>query len=284
MNEVRNRTAEKVTTVNISSSSQSLDRQFVSGTMDLPGFIDYARKGLGLDAVEIEDKHFADTGDAYLGEIRDRCADNGLAIANLAFFNSFGYPTRAENLAEVERARQWMDVAGKLGCANFRLFAGWMGGPDREIGFACSILPKPAEAWDTMVECLSLVCREAAGRGLSVVLENHNHGGFLSVSDDVLKLFSEVDADNLSLLLDTGNYADGIPGIAKTLHLATRHIHLKCREIREDGSDAAFDLATILGMVKAAGFKGCVSLEYEGTQDEKTVLPQLVRFVRERLA
>ena len=260
-----------------------MDRLFASGSMDLFDFIDYARDGLGLDAVEFEDKHFASVDGEYLAKVAGHCRDNRLDIANLAFFNSFGYPTREENLAEVGRAVDWMKAATALGCANFRLFAGWMGGPDREIGFAGSILPKTPEAWEGMIECVGMVCAEAAKRGLNVVIENHNHGGFLSLSSDVLRLFSEVRAGNLSLLLDTGNYADGIPGIEKTLHLATRHIHLKCREIQEDGSDAAFDLARIVDLIRDGGFAGNLSLEYEGTQDEKAVLPRLVAFVRKRL-
>lgn len=251
--------------------------------MNLFDFIDYARDGLGLDAVELEDKHFEAIDKDYLVKVARRCAENRLGMANLAFFNSFGYPTREENLAEVGRAVDWMKVAAALGCVNFRLFAGWMGGPDREIGFAGSILPKTPEAWAMMTECVEMVCAEAGKRNLNVVIENHNHGGFLSVSADVLRLFSQVKAGNLSLLLDTGNYADGIAGIEKTLHLATRHIHLKCKEILDDGSDAAFDLARIVDLIRDGGFAGNLSLEYEGIQDEKSVLPLLVGFVRKRL-
>lgn len=252
--------------------------------MDLFDFIAYAREGLELDAVEIEDKHFAKPNDAYLNKVRTECERHRLEIANLAFFNSFGFPSRYDNLSEIARAKLWMDAAVKLGCRNFRIFAGWMGGPDREIGFKGSILPKTPEAWKQMVECIGIVCGEAKKLNLNVVVENHNHGGFLSVSDDVLRLFEEVKSDNLSLLLDTGNYADGIAGIGRTLHLVNRHIHLKCREIGEDGSDRAFDLVKILDMIKASSFSGNISIEYEGTQDELSVLPKLVKFVRQKLA
>lgn len=260
-----------------------MDRLFASGEMDLFGFITYAKEGLALNGVEIEDKHFAERGDAYLKKVREACAKAGLDIVNLAFFNSFGFPTREENLNEVRRAGEWMDAAVALGCRTFRIFAGWMGGPDLEIGFKGSILPKTPEAWSTMAECVGLACAEAKKRGLAVVIENHNHGGFLSVSDDVLKLFSQVKADNLSLLLDTGNFADGIAGIVRTLHLVKRHVHLKCRDIRDDGSDNAFDLEKILSTVKGGGYNEVISIEYEGTQNERMVLPKLVKFVKDRV-
>ena len=268
----------------ISSSSQSVDRLFISGKMDIFDFINYARVGLALDAVVFEDKHITSTDNAYLEKISEACLKQKLEIANLAFFNSFGFPGKDENLAEVERAVKWMDVAVKLGCRNFRIFAGWMGGPDREIGFRGEILPKTPEAWEMMVECVNTVCERARERKLNVVIENHNHGGFLSVSDDVLRLFSQVRADNLSLLLDTGNFADGIQGIKNTIHLARRHIHLKCREIQENGSDSAFDLSGILAIVRSGKFTGNISIEYEGTQNELDVLPRLIKFVKAELA
>lgn len=268
----------------IACSSQSFDRLFAAGQMDAFDFIEYAKDGLGLDGVEFEDKHITDTNPAYLARIGKACSERGLAVANLAFFNSFGFPTREENLAEVERAARWMDVAAGLRAENFRIFAGWMGGPDREIGFNGSILPKTPEAWNGMVECVIAACREAAKRLLPAVIENHNHGGFLSTSADVERLFREAKAENLSLLLDTGNYADGLDGVRKTIQRAKRHIHLKCREIRPDGRDAAFDLDAVLDIVTGSGFSGNLSIEYEGTQEEKAVLPRLVGFIRNKIA
>jgi len=264
----------------ISCSSQSLDRQFLNKKMDLPGFIRYASRTLGIPCIEIEDKHFASTTPQYIASIRAEVESNRLAVANLAFFCSFGYPTEAQNDAELARAVEWMGVARSIGSPNFRIFAGWMGGQDPEIGRKGPAVAKSAAAWDTMIGYVKAACDRAREHGLNPVIENHNHGGFLSYSEEVLRLFAEVNRDNLTLLLDTGNYVDGLEGIEKTAHLAKRHVHLKAGVIREDGRDSSYDFDAILAVLKKNGFDGALSIEYEGSQDESVCLPRIVAYLR----
>ena len=264
----------------ISCSSQSLDRQFLAGRMDLFGFIRFARERLGISCVELEDKHFLNTSADYLAKVRAEAERSGVAFANMAFFCSFGFPTKQENDAELQRAFTWMEAAKALGSTQFRIFAGWMGGPDRDIGVKGPPVEKPEAAWKAMVGYVKAACERARGHGLNVVIENHNHGGFLSSSKDVLRLFDEARAANLTLLLDTGNFVDGLDGIARTIHLVKHHIHLKVKEIRDDGRDAHYDLDGILRIIRGSSFDGTISVEYEGTQDEDACLPKLVAHLK----
>jgi L-ribulose-5-phosphate 3-epimerase len=266
----------------ISCSSQSLDRRFAAKTMDLAGFVRYAAERLRIPCVEFEDKHFEGTAPAYLRGIRAEAEHRGLSVANLAFFCSFGYPTRGENDAELARAVQWMEAARTLGSPTFRIFAGWMGGNDPEIGRKGPPVAKSAAAWNTMIGYVQAACDTAREFGLNVVIENHNHGGFLSYSHEVLKLFKEVARDNLSLLLDTGNYVDDLDGIRKTVHLVKHHVHLKAGDIREDGRDRRYDFDATLDILEKAGFAGTLSIEYEGTQDEFDCLPRIVSYLNSR--
>ena len=267
----------------IACSSQSLDRHFQKSSMDLPAFFKFAATTLAIPSVELEDKHFTGTSPDYLEGLRKEAERCGLSVANIAFFCSFGFPVKEQNDAELERAFAWMQVAKALQCTRFRIFAGWMGGPDREIGTKGSAVEKPEAAWATMIGYVKAACDRARRHGLEVVIENHNHGGFLSHSKDVLRLFSEARADNLSLLLDSGNFVDGLEGIAKTIHLVKHHVHLKVGEIREDGRDNLYDLDAILGVIRKSGFAGTISIEYEGVQDEYTCLPKLVTYLKSTL-
>jgi sugar phosphate isomerase/epimerase len=267
----------------IACSSQSLDRQFAAGRMDLPGFIRYAAEGLAIPCVELEDKHFESASPRYLKRLAEEVEKRGLEVANIAFFCSFGYPTREENDAELARAAEWMEAARALGSPNFRIFSGWMGGPDREIGKAGPPVQKTEAAWTAMAGYVQAACEQARRRGLNAVIENHDHGGFLSESKDVLRLFSEVRADNLSLLLDTGNYTDGLAGIERTVHLVKRHVHLKAGRIAADGRDEVYDFDAILAVLRGSGFDGTISIEYEGAQDELSVLPRIVGYLKKAL-
>ncbi|MCL2163089.1 MAG: sugar phosphate isomerase/epimerase [Oscillospiraceae bacterium] len=261
-------------------SSQSLDRKFFSKEMHLFSFIQYAYKQ-GFRVIELEDKHLESTEKAYLDKVRNYMGKYGITCANIAFDNSFGYPSTEKNFAEVERARTWMDVALELGTPNFRLFAGWMGGLDPGLGTKGPTVQKQASAWDEMVLCMQKGCAIAKEKGLHVVIENHNHGGFLSSSFDVINLFAQLDKNVASLLLDTGNYIDNMEGIERTVDMATRHIHLKLNTIVGDGSDSVYDLPAIIDLIIKAGFTGSLSLEYEGVQEEYDVLPKVTRFVND---
>lgn len=266
----------------ISCSSQSFDRLFAAKKMDLAGFIRYAAETLRIPCVELEDKHFSGIDPAHLKGIRNEVKRHRLSVANVAFFCSFGYPTREQNDAELARAVQWMHAARTLGSPNFRIFAGWMGGPDPGIGRTGPAVPKPEQAWDAMVRHVRSACDRAREFGLNVVIENHDHGGFLSYSHEVLRLFRETARDNLSLLLDTGNFVDDLDGIRKTVHLVKHHVHLKCGDIGEDGRDRKYDFDATLDILEKAGFGGTLSIEYEGTQDEFDCLPRIVSYLKSR--
>lgn len=266
--------------IKLSCSSQSLDHLFLQNKTTLFDFADYCADVLGVKYIEVEDKHFASTDPAYVEELKKYFASKGLQVCNIAFDCSFGYPTPEENRAQIERAKAWMPIGKALGCPNFRLFAGWMGGPDPEIHKKGPAVQKPETAWAEMVECVCELCDYGKKQNLSIVIENHNHGGFLSASKDVLRLFHEAEKDNLSLLLDTGNYVDGLDGIRATMHLVKRHVHLKINEVAEDGHDMLYDLPAILDILTESGYDGTLSIEYEGEQDEKVYIKKVTDYVR----
>lgn len=267
----------------LSCSSQSLDHLFMQGKVTLFDFADYCADVLGVKYIEVEDKHFTSTDPAYVAELKAYFDSKGLTVCNIAFDCSFGYPTPEQNRAQIERAKEWMPIGKALGSPNFRLFAGWMGGPDPEIHKKGPAVQKPETAWAEMVECVQELCDYGKEMGLSIVIENHNHGGLLSASKDVLRLFNETGKDNLSLLLDTGNYVDGLDGIRATVHLVKKHAHLKINEVAEDGHDTMYDLPAILDVLKGAGYEGSLSIEYGGEQDEKIYIKKVTDYVRDYL-
>lgn len=268
----------------LSCSSESFNSLIQKGEMSLESYISYAAKTLKLTHIELESGHFTPAQRDNPAIIKKRLQDNGIQLANLAFFCSFGFPTEAENEAELTRAIQWMDIAKILGSMNFRIFAGWMHGPCTGLGFSGEVQRKPVEAWETMLRFVQRACAEAKKRGLPVVIENHNHGGFLSQSGDVLRLFQDLPPQTLTLLLDTGNYADGISGIERTIHLAPRYVHLKAKDIAEDGQDARYPVDFVVNILKKQGFSGTLSIEYEGEQDPRACIPWLLARLRTLIA
>ena len=112
-------------------------------------------------------------------------------------------------------------------------------------------------------------------------------GSFLrnlvQTTDDVLRIFAAVPSPALGLLLDTGNYVDGLASIRRTAHLA-RHVHAKFRRVGPDGRDALVDHAAVVAELRAAGYQGCLSVEYEGEEPGAQAVPRALRHLREVLA
>jgi sugar phosphate isomerase/epimerase len=134
-----------------------------------------------------------------------------------------------------------------------------------------------------MLAALRGVTAAAERAGVQLVLENHNHGGFIQTADDVLAIFQAVGSPALALLLDTGNYLDGLASIRRTAGLA-RHVHAKFRRVGPDGRDAFVDHAAVVTELDRVGYAGCLSIEYEGEEAPETAVPRAVAYLKHLLA
>ena len=251
-------------------SSESYNDVLASGALTLRDWFRVCAEDLGLRAVELEDKHIGDPTPARLDDLRAAAARYGLEIVNIAFMNDFGAADDARRRAEEGRTVAWMDVSRRLGSRFLRTFAGWPEG-DR------------AARWEAMVQALRAVCARAAASGVRLVMENHNHRGFIQTADDAARALAAVDSPALGLLLDTGNYLDGPASIARTAGHAW-HVHAKFTRPDAGGRDARIDQEAALRHLRAAGYTGCVSVEYEGEEASRTAVPRIVSYLRTVMA
>jgi len=254
----------------IACSSESYNDDLGAGRLQLAEWLRLCAEELGLAGVELEDKHIGAPTPERLAELRLTAERYGLAIVNIALMNNFGVAAAAGRRAEEARTREWMDVSRRLGSRFLRTFAGW---PEGER----------AVRWPDMIASLRSVSREAERLGVRLVMENHNHGGFVQTSADVLTILNEVRSPALGLLLDTGNYLDGLASIERTAGLA-RHVHAKFTRVGPDGRDASVDHDAAAAVLRAAGYNGWVTVEYEGPEPGRTAVPRAVTYLRQAFA
>jgi L-ribulose-5-phosphate 3-epimerase len=252
--------------VYLGCSSQSYDDALRAGRLTLAEWLRLAAEELGLEAVELEDKHIGEPTPVRLNELRATAARYGLQIVNIAFMNDFGVADDARRRGEEDRTVAWMDVSRRLGSRYLRTFAGWPEGERRAL-------------WPAMLRALRAVCARAEAAGVRLVMENHNHRGFVQTAGDVEAILGHVGSPALGLLLDTGNYLDGAQSIARTAALAW-HVHAKFTSPAPDGRDRHVDHDEVLGILRAAGYAGCVSVEYEGEEPGASAVPRIVSYLR----
>ena len=251
-------------------SSESYGPALAAGRLTLVDFIRICGAELGLAAVELEDAHIGEPTPDRLAELRAAAAQHRVEIVNIALMNNFGVADDEKRRREEARTAAWMAASHELRSRFLRTFAGW---PEGER----------AARWPAMLAALRSVAAAAEQARVQLVMENHNHGGFVQTADDVLAIFEAVSSPALALLLDTGNYLDGLASIRRTARLA-RHVHAKFRQVGADGRDRLVDHEAVVAELGRASYQGCLSVEYEGEEAPETAVPRAVAHMRRVLA
>jgi len=248
----------------------TFNRSFDTGRMNQIGFLSRCATDLGVQGVELQDIHFPQTRPAYLQMLRRTAKDLGLSIIGVGVHNDFGRADPTIRQSEVTKVKQWVEVAEQLDAPLIRVFAGYPEG-DRQA------------RWPAMIDALRDVAEFAQQAGLRLGLENHNHSAFTPTAAEFLRVLDEVKSRSLVPLLDTGNYVDGWPSVQKTLGIAA-HVHAKFWQVAVDGSDERVDYARIVPGLRAAGYDGWVSFEYETAEAEETGIPRALAYLKRMLA
>jgi len=240
-----------------------------AGRLDFVGWLRVCAEQLGVGGVDIIAEQMPKRTKAYYLETKKRCTDLQLSIASLSPGTSYGQPTAAARRRQVELTRRWLDAAFVMGAPCLRIFAGWPPTGQRE------------RLWSPMVACLRALIRPAAQAGITLVIEPHNDGGFLADSATTLKLIRELNSPWVRINLDTGNYhdADLYAGLETSLPYAP-HVVAKIRRVSPAGEELTMDYAKIFSLLKRHRYRGFVTLEYEGQEDEIAYVPKTIAMLR----
>ena len=285
----------------IGVSSYSYSRLMQSGAMtilDVPA----KAKEMGFDVVEFSSLPLpaGQTPLAFAPRLREACDRAGIAVANYTIGADFLNGSNGDWKAEVERLKDEVRTAKALGAPGMR--------HDATRGFAPTV--RGARGFDDALPTLVKGCRAvtefAADLGVRTMVENH--GFFCQDSDRVEKLTNGVNHPNFGLLVDMGNFLcadeDPVTAVGRTaryaFHVHTKDFHVKPGHVPNPGkgwfrSRAAnylrgaivghgdVPVAQCLQALKAAGYDGVASIEFEGIEETLTGisigLENLRRFV-----
>jgi sugar phosphate isomerase/epimerase len=159
---------------------------------------------------------------------------------------------RAERMQAARNHRRWVDIAAVLGCHAIRVN---VRGEQTD----------PAAMRERAAESFSALLAYAAG-DVQVLIENH--GGLSSDPDWLLSLLRLIDDRHLGTLPDFGNFPPEIDryGAVERLMPHAGAVSAKCYDFTDGGEETAIDFARMMGIVRDAGYRGHVGVEYEGTR------------------
>ena len=266
----------------IACSSWSYHRAFQTHELDIHRWISICADELMLDGVELLDFHLEKPGIDYR-ELKDFISKKGLTIACLSVSNNFGYESEKKLRKEVAKVKKWIDTTALFGASIMRVFAGWAGPApwDEDYGRGSS---DRDVVWPRMIGCLRECVAYAEKAGLVLAVENHNHRGLVSTSEDAKRIVAEIDSSWFRLNLDTGGYTKDIyTAIEDTVDLAV-HVHIKILQPGEEVIDKKLDYERIFGILKKKNYSGFISVEYEGEDDELTSIPGVIKRIKDEMS
>jgi sugar phosphate isomerase/epimerase len=201
--------------------------------------------------------------DEYLSDFKRRAFQLGLDISGTGVRNDFATPDAAKRAADVERVKEWVECAAKMGAPVIRVFAGKE--PD---GYA----------WDEVAQWMVRDLKQCIeyGKRYGVLIGIQNHGDFLKTADQVLRILDMVDSDWLGVIVDTGYFwtADPYDDIARVApHAVNWQVKVK---LRGKESNVKIDLKKLIRIIKAAGYRGYIPIETLSVQGRPYNPHQLV--------
>jgi sugar phosphate isomerase/epimerase len=216
-------------------------------------------KSLGIKGISLNDLYFKSYDEPYLEKLRGSIKENGLIVTafiidingNFALKND---DTRAKNI-EAVRAR--LKVAKSMGASVVRVNVGRVdkGEDDGTVG-----IERVTAAFKSLIP---------TAKELGVKLCIENHGGVSIKADWILAIIKGSDPEYVGSCLDFGNWPKEADRYAEITKLAPHafHTHAKSHGFKDDGEEKDIDYARVVKIMKDAGYKGAVSIEWEGGSD-----------------
>ncbi|HLR00107.1 MAG TPA: sugar phosphate isomerase/epimerase family protein [Sphingobacterium sp.] len=239
----------------ISLAEWSLHKMLFAGDLKNIDFPEYTAKTFDIHAVEYVNQFFKDKAKdmTYLKDLKNRAQDNGVenVLIMIDGEGSLADADEKKRQEAVENHYQWIDAAHFLGCHAIRVNAAGEGSRE-EMGAQ-------------MVKSLSELADHGKSGNISVVVENH--GGLSSHGDWLADVIKRVDKDNCGTLPDFGNFYeyDRYQGVTDLMPYA-KGVSAKTNVFDEQGNEREIDYARMMDIVKKAGYKGYVGIEYEGSE------------------
>lgn len=240
----------------------------LQGPLDPLDFPETAKKTFGFDAVEYVNTFFYRKEADYFKELRKR-SDN-IAIKNLLIMvdeeGNLGDPNNTKRSRCIENHKRWLDAAAILGCHSIRVNAHSVGTKD--------------EQQQLVIDGLSKLCNLAKPYNLNIIIENH--GGMSSNPEWLVQTINLTGNSNIGTMVDFDNFKfsetkiwdgeqiyDRYKGVELLLPYA-KAISAKSYSFNNHGEEETINFRRMAKLIKASGYNGYTSAEYEGSNTTET--------------
>ena len=266
--EILSATSNNKDQLKISLAQWSLNKAIKSGELSPLDFAKKARS-FDIDAIEYVSGLYTNHTDILKKismkklskELLKRSDDYGIdnVLIMIDSQGSLASSNKKERLKAIDNHKKWIDFSYEIGCETMRVNLSGETKLDR---------------W-TENSIKSLTELSDYNKSINVVVENH--GGLSSNGKYLSNVMSEVNIDNCGTLPDFGNFCiDGSPracnewydiykGVEELMPYA-HAVSAKSYDFDDSGNETKIDYSKMIDIVKKAGYKGYIGIEYEGSR------------------
>ena len=236
----------------------SLHKAFFGKTLDPVNFPSIAKKDFGLSGVEYVNQFYKGkaedeaTGNELLKQSKDMGVENILIMCDGE--GNLGDANPEKRKQAVKNHHKWVNAAKFLGCHSIRVNAASSGTYEEQLERAAEGLAALTEYGDS--------------QSINVIVENH--GGLSSNGAWLAAVIKKVNHARCGTLPDFGNFNlgngktyDRYKGVEELMPSA-KGVSAKSHDFDANGNEKHTDYKRMLELVKKAGYKGWVSVEWEG--------------------
>lgn len=250
-------------------------RDLLSGAAPKLTMEDFVREcgRMGLEGTELTSYYFPkDPSAEYLRGIKKLCFESGLDVSGTAVGNDFGHPAGEKRAGQIALVKRWAEHAEILGAPVIRIFAGHVPKGD-----------DPRAAHVRMVEAIEECCDHAGKHGVFLALENH--GGPTATADGLLAFVRDVKSPWFGVNLDAGNFrSDDVYGDLAKIAPYAINAQIKLTYQSADGTKRPLDFGRLARVMRDAGYRGYIVLEYEEPGDPRQECPRHLADLRQAFA
>lgn len=240
---------------------------------------------MGFDGIELLLVQMTSEEKPYLNKLKKLAFHSGLDLMGFSTHQGYVFPEKEKRDAEIKKTIHQIELAYELGIPTMRLNTGRWGtsGSFDELMANRGIEPvlegyteDDGFNWviDSIQQCIPVA--EKCG----VVLGLENHWGMGRTAEGVQRIVKAIDSPWLMVTLDTGNFLED--PYDQLEMLADQAILMQAKTYYGGGKWYTLDLdyPRIGEIMRNVGYKGYISLEFEGNEDPLIAIPQSLEVLR----
>jgi sugar phosphate isomerase/epimerase len=243
---------------------------------------------LDLDGVEVLHRQMASEENAYVQKLKRLAFIHGLDLYALSIHQGFVSPDVEARQQNIAHTRRCIELAHEMGIPAIRLNSGRWGTIKSFDDLMRHEGREPAlpgytldDAFGWVIASIEACLPHAERHGVILALENH--WGLTCAPEGVNRIVSAIHSDWLKVTMDCGNFLSDPYEKLKQLAPETVLVHAKTYYGGGEWYTLDLDYTKIGRILAEVGFRGYVSIEFEGKEDAHQGVLKSVEMLRRTL-